>query len=335
MIATATEAGGWTDWVVQPHSSFRRLVGEPLLDMGRWERERILSVYHQQEPATAGAPAPLRVTDFAPTAAQVFVSDLPFFAVGDGGSAVRRDRHQNNGPIILNGITFTKGLGVHAPSEILVPLARLHTRFLCDIGLDDSVDTSGSVIFQAWADGTKLFDSGTMTGASANQSIDIDITGKSELRLIVADAGDNTLSDRANWANARLIATPHFAWNDAQFGDYAHEPAIAGTLADPDGDGVVNLFEYALDEDPLAPNSTPPSQVSILGRRLQLTFNRIADPDLIYVVEASDNLIDPDGWQLIWSSTGTDNTAGPVTIVDTSILDDHPRRFLRLQVTGY
>ena len=50
---------------------------------------------------------------------------------------------------------------------------------------------TASVVFQVFLDGTKAYDSGTMTGASATKSISLDLTGKSELRLVVTNGGDN------------------------------------------------------------------------------------------------------------------------------------------------
>ncbi len=65
-IATATEARGWKDWRVEYPLGKRRFHGEPLLDVGRWERERVLSVYFQEKPSLAGEPSPLWVLDFKP-----------------------------------------------------------------------------------------------------------------------------------------------------------------------------------------------------------------------------------------------------------------------------
>ena len=73
-------------------------------------------------------------------------------AAGDGGS------------ITLSGITYAKGLGVHAASRVRFHLDRKCQTFNSDIGLDDQVGDRGSVVFQVWADGAKLYDSGVMTG---------------------------------------------------------------------------------------------------------------------------------------------------------------------------
>lgn len=77
--------------------------------------------------------------------------------------------------------------------------------FLSDIGVDDESGSAGSVVFQVWADGAKLYDSGVMTGNSATKKVNVSVSGKSQIKLIVTDAGDGKNSDHADWANARFI----------------------------------------------------------------------------------------------------------------------------------
>ena len=127
-------------------------------------------------------------------------------------------------------------------------------------------------------------------------------------------------------------------WQFDQFGAYDTDgtpvtPAgSSDATADPDGDGLNNLLEYALGGNQAVPDSSTVSPVvSTASDHLQLTFNRIADPVLTYTVQATDNLAST--WTDIWTSTGTDNLAGSVTVADTQLLSTSPRRFLRLMVT--
>lgn len=62
-VAAATEAARWTDWAVAWQAD-RLSVGEPLIDLPRWGREGVLSVYTQDKPAQRGKPSSLRVIDF-------------------------------------------------------------------------------------------------------------------------------------------------------------------------------------------------------------------------------------------------------------------------------
>lgn len=106
--------------------------------------------------------------------------------------------------LTLNGKTYSKGLGVHAGSDVRYSLKGTGAscvRFTADIGVDDEVGSRGSVVFQIYLDGVKAYDSGVMTGSSATKQPGVDITGKQELRLVVTDAGDNKFFDHADWAN--------------------------------------------------------------------------------------------------------------------------------------
>ncbi|MCU0793754.1 MAG: DUF3999 domain-containing protein [Opitutaceae bacterium] len=102
-------------------------------------------------------------------------------------------------------------------------------------------------------------------------------------------------------------------------------------MADPDGDGLPNLLEYALAQDPLVSASLPAIRLTNRNdARLALEFLRVADPVLMYSVEASADLAT---WTTVWSSSGGQNLAGPVTITDAVSLSPRSWRFLRLRVT--
>jgi Bacterial Ig-like domain/NPCBM/NEW2 domain len=53
----------------------------------------------------------------------------------------------------------------------------------------------------------KRFDSGTMTGATASQNLNVPLAGVNVLSLVVTDAGDGNDSDHGDWANAQVSCT--------------------------------------------------------------------------------------------------------------------------------
>jgi outer membrane protein assembly factor BamB len=147
-----------------------------------------------------------------PTDVITYISDLPWVGTPTNGwGPVEKD--MSNGEqaagdghtITLNGTTYAKGLGVHAASVVTYNIGGNYSRFVSDIGVDTEVGTAGSVVFQVWADGVKLFDSGTMTGASATQHVDVDVTGKTQLQLMV-NIGATISNDHADWAGAYLVS---------------------------------------------------------------------------------------------------------------------------------
>jgi alpha-galactosidase len=83
-------------------------------------------------------------------------------------------------------------------------LGRACTRFTADVGIDDESAGRGTAQFDVWADGSKLFESGVLTGSTPPRRVDVDLTGKRDLRLFVGVGGDNYEFDHADWAGARL-----------------------------------------------------------------------------------------------------------------------------------
>jgi hypothetical protein len=107
--------------------------------------------------------------------------------------------------LTIGGVRYTRGLGVHAYSDVRYSLGGSFSRFQADIGVDDAVGKGGSVVFEVFGDGVQLFHSGQLRGSDSRRSIDINVAGINELRLVVADAGNGIKKDHADWANARLI----------------------------------------------------------------------------------------------------------------------------------
>jgi YVTN family beta-propeller protein len=131
----------------------------------------------------------------------IYLSDLTPVRASEGNYAGKSFSR----PLSLKGAPSPSGLRVVAPSELCYSLEGQYLAFLSDIGLDDAVGAKGSVIFQIFADGEKLYDSGEMSGRSAAKNVFVNLLGKNELRLVVADAGDGNRFDIADWADAKLI----------------------------------------------------------------------------------------------------------------------------------
>jgi len=138
-------------------------------------------------------------------------------------------------------------------------------------------------------------------------------------------------------------------WRFSHFGTNSGNPAIAGDFADPDGDGVLNLMEFALAADPNVANTNRSPAAAISGNHFQIYFHRnTAATNLTYVVESSGSLT---GWSPAMTYTaGTDwvanmpgavaSESGPVGVqpdqyVNVTIDVRAPSaasRFLRLRV---
>ena len=149
----------------------------------------------------------------APTSSTAYLSDLNWRTVANGWGSAEKDLSNGENAagdghaISINGIKYTKGIGVHAAADIRYTMSGACSAFTSDFGVDDESRPKGSVIFQVWADGVKLYDSGLVTGAGAAKSLNVSVAGKNELQLVVTDGGDGISNDHADWANARLTCS--------------------------------------------------------------------------------------------------------------------------------
>jgi hypothetical protein len=87
------------------------------------------------------------------------------------------------------------------------------------------------------------------------------------------------------------LLNPSLIWKTFHFGSNAANSTVAGDFADPDGDGIVNLLEYALGTDPNAPSIGNFLAATIVNGHALVSFNRNASAtDLTYALETSSDL---------------------------------------------
>lgn len=136
-----------------------------------------------------------------------YLSSLrPIYAY-TGSGTIAPNKSIGGNPITLGGVTYPKGIGVNSRSGVEYNLGGVCSRFQTTIGVDSEVGTNGTVIFQVFADGTRIYESGVLTGSSTPETLDLDVTGVRRLTLGVDDDNDGTSNDHADWANALVIVT--------------------------------------------------------------------------------------------------------------------------------
>jgi len=108
-------------------------------------------------------------------------------------------------PLRIKRKGYKKGLGHHAPGEILVALDGKYRLFEAEIGVQWQGGNVGSVGFEVFVDDKKAYRSPVMREHDAARAIRIPVEGAQEMRLVVTDAGDGITCDCADWADARLI----------------------------------------------------------------------------------------------------------------------------------
>ncbi|MGO9608785.1 MAG: Calx-beta domain-containing protein [Verrucomicrobiia bacterium] len=98
------------------------------------------------------------------------------------------------------------------------------------------------------------------------------VVGDVTVTLTLSNSAVYNLGSPAS-ATVTVHDTPFNDWRLTVFGTNANDSAISGDLADPDGDGIVNLLKYALDLNPnvASVQGLPTSQIDPACACLTLT----------------------------------------------------------------
>ena len=132
------------------------------------------------------------------------------------------------GKININGKIYEKGIGVHANSVVVFNIDGQYSKFIAEVGCqtEEGID-KGSVVFQVFTDGIKVFDSGLVVSGQPAVDVNLPVKGIRHLRLVVRDGGNGITSDLANWGDAKLVkSAKRFIANPTgkriDIGEFAH-----------------------------------------------------------------------------------------------------------------
>lgn len=174
-----------------------------------------------------------------------------------------------------------------------------------------------------WKKGGVDIDGATATSYTINP---VSAGDAADYTVVVTNAGGSVTS---NPATLTVVTTSYATWRAANFtvGEAADD-LISGPSADPDGDGLKNLVEYALGTAPKTANTSGQPTVTVAANEWVFTYTRPADrPDLTYTVQSSTNLSS-------WSTVSKTRTAtGTVETWEARVtITSGQNAFFRLQV---
>lgn len=131
----------------------------------------------------------------------VYLSDVvDYDSITTGWKTPGKDISCEGADLSVGGITYKKGIGLHANSEIVYNTEKKYSRISGVAGIDNEV-SGGNAIFQIYAD-NKLIYERELSGGEAD-AFDLSISGVEKLRL-VTDANGNNSEDHTDWADVKL-----------------------------------------------------------------------------------------------------------------------------------
>jgi hypothetical protein len=139
----------------------------------------------------------------------VFCSDLDPVRVSQQSSLTgdwvwRRDCSVLGNPLVLSGVTYERGLGVHADCTLEFDVGRRCDLFAATIGIDGETKGRGDCLFQVHGDGKPLFQQ-RMRGSDQPVEVRVSIAGVRIVQLVVLQGEDWDLADHADWGDARFV----------------------------------------------------------------------------------------------------------------------------------
>ncbi|MCD6166335.1 NPCBM/NEW2 domain-containing protein [bacterium] len=132
-----------------------------------------------------------------------YISDMTETYWQNGWGDGNKDLSNDGNPILIAGVQYDKGLGMHAPSEVHYALDGNYDYFMAFIGHDDEANGGNGVIFKVVVDDDTVYESRSMRWGEPAELIKIQVTGADTLRLLMDHNGDMGW-DHADWADAIL-----------------------------------------------------------------------------------------------------------------------------------
>jgi hypothetical protein len=115
----------------------------------------------------------------------------------------RRDLGMTGKPLMLDGVTYKKGIAMISRTEMVFRLTEDFRNFHAMVGIDDAVRDGGNVELVISGDDRVLL-SQTVTGRDKAFPVDLDITGVRRLKILVDFGEEMDIADHLNLCDARL-----------------------------------------------------------------------------------------------------------------------------------
>lgn len=149
--------------------------------------------------------APIEEAAQPDAAGNLLLSRLRPTSHSQGFGDLRSDATVDGRTMQMRGLSYGRGVGMHAPSISVYAIPDGYDVFEALVGVDDETEGEGSFVASVHLDGRKAFETPVLTGRSPPATIRLPLGGARQLMLRTDPTADGQRFDHVNWADARLV----------------------------------------------------------------------------------------------------------------------------------
>ncbi|MGQ9650529.1 MAG: NPCBM/NEW2 domain-containing protein [Phycisphaerae bacterium] len=196
-------------WLIQPFDP-PAAIAEPALHKGRMPLLPLPPDYRSQTSVVAIAPTKLLTPHMDDITLEpkivripgIYLDRLEPVSVKQGWGGLMKNKSVWDKTMCIGSQVYHRGIGTHAPAEVVYDLGGKYTTFHGLAGQDAAAN--GTISFEIHVDGRKSWESGIMTRLDSAREFNVLVTGAKTLTIIVTDGGDGIVGDHADLADAWL-----------------------------------------------------------------------------------------------------------------------------------
>jgi len=114
-------------------------------------------------------------------------------------------RNVLNGPILVAGESYERGIGVHSRSNLIFELNGEYREFVTSFGMDDDSGPLADVTVVVLVDGQRRFEKAHVRRGSLFGPVRVDVSHAGRIELIVEYGDNGDMQDRFDWVEPGLI----------------------------------------------------------------------------------------------------------------------------------
>jgi len=121
------------------------------------------------------------------------------------------DRAWGGDDIVMRGVRYPRGIGVHAWTRLTYDVPDGATTFQSVVGLSDDVCDEAAVAFEVYDEQERqLYASGVIDPTTGPRFVRVPVAGVAAVTLVVTEGENGRDCDHANWARPAFLlgATP-------------------------------------------------------------------------------------------------------------------------------